>query len=124
MDLLDSRCSFPEEKADIIWMSQFLDCFSLEQIVFILKRISSVMKPDGYVYILELLWDLQKYPAAEFSLTHASLYFTCIANGNSKFYSYKDMKECIYSADMIVDKVFYDIGENNHTLIRCKLNHK
>lgn len=124
MDLLDSRCSFPEEKADIIWMSQFLDCFSLEQIVFILKRISSVMKPDGYVYILELFWDLQKYPAAEFSLTHASLYFTCIANGNSKFYSYKDMKECIYAADMIVDKVFYDIGENNHTLIRCKLNHK
>ena len=34
------------------------------------------------------------------------------------------MKECIYAADMIVDKVFYDIGENNHTLIRCKLNHK
>ena len=40
IDLLDERQSFPMMSGgpDAIWMSQFLDCFSMEQIVSILRR--------------------------------------------------------------------------------------
>ncbi len=44
------------------------------------------MKPDAKIYILELLWDQQQYDAASYSLNAISLYFTALANGDSRFY--------------------------------------
>lgn len=68
-------------------MSQFLDCFSPDQIVTMLGNVAQVMKPGARLCIMELFWDAQKFEAASFSLNATSLYFTCMANGNSRFYS-------------------------------------
>lgn len=74
-------------EADIGWMSQFLDGFSPEQIVTMPGRVADVIKPGAKLFIMELFWDAQKIRAASSSLNTSSLYFTCMANGNSRFYS-------------------------------------
>lgn len=52
-----------------------------------LARVAQAMKPCARLCIMELFWDAQKFEAASFSLNATSLYFTCMANGNSRFYS-------------------------------------
>lgn len=105
--------------ADVICMSQFLDCFSEAEILEILKRAAAVMDRDTDLYIIELLWDRQKYAAASFSLNATSLYFTCIANGNSRMYHSKDLLALINEAGLAVVLDKDDIGEG-HTLLHCK----
>ena len=83
VDML-SPAALPGE-ADVWWMSQFLDCFSPDQIVAMLTRVAQVMKPGARLCIMELFWDAQKFEAASFSLNATSLYFTCMANGNMFF---------------------------------------
>jgi len=51
-NLLDEKVSFPKG-FDAIWMSQFLDCFSEQEIVSILKRCYDSVSDDQYVLILE-----------------------------------------------------------------------
>ena len=48
INLLDPEALFPvrEDGLDAIWMSQFLDCFSMEQIVGILKRAKAAMTSE------------------------------------------------------------------------------
>ena len=70
----------------LIWLSQFLDCFSEDRIVAILGKVCAALPPRGRLWILELFWDRQRFEAAAFSLQQTSLYFTCIANGNSQMY--------------------------------------
>ena len=41
----------------------------------------------------EPIWDKQRFEAAAYSLQATSLYFTCIANGNSKMYRF-DGRSC------------------------------
>lgn len=117
IDLLDPDSSIPGE-ADIYWMSQFLDCFSEDEIVSILKRIRKAMKPDAKVYIMELFWDRQKFEAASYSLNAISLYFTCLANGNSRFYESKTFLKLIEQSGFIVTEQFNEIGLD-HTLLVC-----
>ncbi|NJM24967.1 MAG: class I SAM-dependent methyltransferase, partial [Bacteroidia bacterium] len=57
-NILDPAQPFPKN-FDAIWMSQFLDCFSDEQIISILKRCHEALNPDGSVFILEPFWDKQ-----------------------------------------------------------------
>lgn len=102
--------------ADIWWMSQFLDCFSHEQIVSLLKRIRCSMKPAARVCILELFWDRQPFEAASFSLNATSLYFTCLANGNSRFYHSREMYQCLREAEFHVE-ADHDIAGPGHTLL-------
>ena len=72
---------------DLIWMSQLLDCFSDAQIVAVLRKArGSACRRDGRLWILELFWDRQRFEAAAFSLQQTSLYFSCVANGNSQMY--------------------------------------
>ena len=52
IDLL-SDAPFPQISADAWWLSQFLDCFSSEDIVEILRRVASRLGDDDRVYILE-----------------------------------------------------------------------
>lgn len=118
IDILDPDTKLPGD-ADVIWMSQFLDCFSKPQIIAILKKLKKAANKNTQIYILEPIWDRQKYEAAKFSLNHISLYFTVLANGNSKMYSYDELKDCIASAGLVLDKTFDNIGENDYTLIRC-----
>lgn len=104
---------------DIILMSQFLDCFSKEEIILILKKAQAVMSANSKLYILEPFWDNQKFSAAKLSLTHTSLYFTAIANGNSKMYAQTEMEECVFKAGLKILKVRKNIGSYEYTLLEC-----
>lgn len=116
-DMLDGGQHLPEG-FDAIWMSQFLDCFSEEEIISILKRASAAMNPNASLYILELFWDRQKYEASSYSLNATSLYFTCLANGNSRMYHSADLYRMIESAGLKIKEVTDHIGIS-HTLVTC-----
>ena len=105
--------------ADVIWMSQFLDCFSEQEILKILGNAVAVMDHSTVLYIIELFWDRQKYDAARFSLNATSLYFTCIANGKSRMYHSGDMKALVQQAGLVVEQETDDVGEG-HTVFRCR----
>ena len=118
-DLLSPETTLPSD-VDVVWMSQFLDCFSEDEIVSILEKIKANMRDDTVIYINETFWDKQEYEAAAFSLHATSLYFTCIANGNSKMYHSADMIKCIDKAGLKVTNEINDIGLG-HTLLKCEL---
>ena len=122
MNLLDETSTFPqrEERLDAIWMSQFLDCFSMDEIIGILTRAKKVMNTNTRIYIMETLWDRQKYEPASLCLTMTSLYFTAIANGNSKMYNTEDMEYCIDNAGLEIEHIYDHLGQG-HSLIVCKL---
>jgi hypothetical protein len=119
IDLLGKNQSFPHG-ADAIWMSQLLDCFSEDEIVHILRMAGSSMAADTDLYILEPFWNRQRFEAAKFSLQATSIYFTCMANGNSKMYHSDDMYTCVEEAGLKVLEDINDIGIC-HTLLRCRL---
>ncbi|MGI2259699.1 methyltransferase [Shewanella sp. GXUN23E] len=102
--------------ADVWWMSQFLDCFSPMEILQILRKVRATMEPDARVYILEMFWDAQKYDAAAYCLNATSLYFTCLANGNSRFYRSSDFLQLAQEAGLHLAKRIDDIGLG-HTLL-------
>lgn len=118
-DLLSVDASLPADH-EVIWMSQFLDCFSEVEIVSILSRAAEVMQPGTPLYILETYWDRQRFDAARFSVINTSLYFTAVANGNSKMYHSDRMKACVEKAGLTVEQEWDEIGIS-HTLFRCGL---
>ena len=62
INLLDDKASFPTgEHFDAIWMSQFLDCFSEDEILSILNRAVKAMDKDTRLYIMETFWDRQRF---------------------------------------------------------------
>ncbi|MCU6681021.1 MULTISPECIES: methyltransferase [Leclercia] len=119
VDML-SDAALPDE-ADIWWMSQFLDCFSPDQIVTMLSKVAKVMKPGARLCIMELFWDAQKFEAASFSLNATSLYFTCMANGNSRFYSVEKFYHYLETAGFRVEQRLDNLGVG-HTLLMCQKN--
>ena len=135
INLLDEKEKFPifqttppagtlpdsggEKGLDAIWMSQFLDCFSMEQIVGILRRAKEAMTADTRIYIMETLWDRQRFEPAAFCLTMTSLYFTAIANGNSKMYNTEDMEQCIHEAGLEIEQIHDHLGQG-HSIIVVK----
>lgn len=118
INLLDHSIPFPTG-FDIVWMSQFLDCFSQEDILELLIRAKNAINRNGSVYILETYWDKQKYEASTYSLHATSLYFTCLANGCSQMYHSHDMLALIDRAGLYVFKELHDIGVS-HSLYECK----
>jgi len=118
VNLLDNNIPFPKG-FDAIWMSQFLDCFSQEEILGLLTRAYNAMDENSSLFILELFWDMQKYEASTYTLHATSLYFTVIANGNSQMYHSEDMFKLIDKAGLKVDKIYNNIGVS-HTLLKCK----
>ena len=121
MNLLDRNSAFPtQEHYDVIWMSQFLDCFGEDEIVSILTRASKIMDENNRLYIMETLWDRQKYMPAAFALTQISLYFTALANGNSKMYNTDDMMRLIQEAGLEVETIHDDLGMGGHSILVCK----
>ena len=117
VDML-SDAPLPKE-ADVWWMSQFLDCFSAEQIVTMLQRVAAVMQPNARLCIMDLFWDVQKFEAAAFSLNASSLYFTCMANGNSRFYSAEKFKDYLTQAGFEIERQIDNLGLG-HSLLICK----
>ena len=118
VNLLDQSVPFPKG-FDAIWMSQFLDCFSQEEILGLLKRSFDALDKNGALYILETYWDKQEFEASTYSLHATSLYFTAIANGNSQMYHSRDMERLIHKSGLYIDNVYENIGVS-HTLFKCK----
>ena len=123
-NLLDPANEFPGEvHPDVIWMSQFLDCFSEQEIVSILSRAARIMGPETRIMIMETFWDRQKFEPAAFCLTMTSLYFTVMANGNSKMYHSDEMVRLAREAGLEVE-CFHDKLGLGHTIMVCKLKSK
>lgn len=119
INLLDAGARLPksEREPDAIWMSQFLDCFAMDEIVGILKRTKEVMTAGTRLYIMETLWDRQHFDTAAFCLTMTSLYFTAMANGNSKMYSTEDMEACIHEAGLEIEQIYDHLGQGHSVLV-------
>ena len=121
VNLLDESTEMPaDRKFEAIWMSQFLDCFSEGQIVSILRRATKVMDKESRLYIMETLWDRQRFEPAALCLTLTSLYFTAIANGNSKMYHSEDMERLIKEAGLEIETIHDHLGQG-HSIMVCKL---
>jgi SAM-dependent methyltransferase len=118
MDLLDASREFPRDQ-DVIWMSQFLDCFSEDEIVSILERARRALTPHGRIYIVETYWDNQEHAAARFVLTMTSLYFAALANGNSKMYRVDDMRTCVQRAGLHIERQLERFSAS-HTMFVCR----
>lgn len=118
VDLLDESQSLPAGY-DAIWMSQFLDCFSEREIVTILRRAVQAMSAETTLHILELFWDRQPNETAAFCLQQTSLYFTCIANGNSQMYHSSDLLRCLAESGLKVVEDRDQVGLY-HTLLKCR----
>jgi len=118
IDFLDESAAFPEGY-DALWMSQFLDCFSEKEIVSILRRAASSMTTESRLFILELFWDRQPNETAAFCLQQTSLYFTCIANGNSQMYHSSDLLRCLAESGLEVAEDRDQVGLY-HTLLKCR----
>jgi ubiquinone/menaquinone biosynthesis C-methylase UbiE len=118
VNILDESIKFPKG-FDIIWMSQFLDCFSEAEIVSILKRCYDALDENGTVIIMEPYWDRQKFEVAAFCLQQTSIYFTALANGNSQMYSAEVFINCITEAgfDIVEEKDHIGLSQ---TLFKCK----
>ncbi len=119
INLLNHTKPYPKGY-DVIWMSQFLDCFSQEDVIELLRRGKEAMTKDSSLFIMETYWDMQKFEASTYSLHATSLYFTNIANGCSQMYHSNDMYKMIEKAGLYVEESFEDIGVS-HTLFKCKI---
>lgn len=118
IDFLDRSREFPGNQ-DAIWMSQFLDCFGEDEIVSILDRARRALAPDGRLYIVETYWDHQEHAAARFVLTMTSLYFACLANGNSKMYRSDEMRTCVQRAGLRIERELERFSAS-HTMYVCR----
>ncbi|MDL2221080.1 methyltransferase domain-containing protein [Parabacteroides sp. OttesenSCG-928-N08] len=117
-NLLDPATPFPAGQ-EVIWMSQFLDCFSEQEVTSILTRAAASMDEQASLYIMETFWDRQRFEAAAYCLTQISLYFTALANGNSKMYHSEDMIRCVEAAGLKVDTIHDGLGKG-HSILVCK----
>jgi len=117
-NILDESFQIPKG-FDVMWMSQFLDCFSEAEIVSILKRCYKALDDNGQVIILEPFWDRQRFEVAAFCLQQTSLYFTVLANGNSQMYSSEVFINCIKKAGFKITEQVDNIGLCQ-TLLKCK----
>ncbi len=88
-NLLDDAAALPGDM-DLIWMSQFLSCFSESAIASIFRRVADALGPRGQVLVLDTFWDRQRYDIAAYCLINTSPYFTTLASGNSKVYESAD----------------------------------
>lgn len=99
IDLLDHTRAFPTG-FDVVWMSQFLDCFGESDVLALMKRAGAALAPGGRLCVLEPFWDRQPNDVAELCLQGTSLYFTCMANGTSRMYHSQDFLDLIAAAGL------------------------
>jgi hypothetical protein len=105
--------------ADAVWMSQFLDCFSPEEISSIMRN-AGVAMPNADFFVLEPLLDMQKFEASSYSLQATSLYFTCMANGNSKMYKFAELTNAIEKGGFALQESHHNLGANSYSLLCFK----
>lgn len=117
MDLLDHSQPFPVGM-DVVWMSQFLDCFGESDILALLRRGAAALAPQGRLFIAETYWDRQPNLPARDAVIASSLYFACIANGRSRMYHSDDLAKLIARASLRIEAE-HQIGF--HTLWQCTI---
>lgn len=121
-DMLKEDTSLPNGY-DAAWMSQFLDCFGEEDIVKILSKIERSIEEKGKIYILEPMWDRQKYETSAYCLINTSPYFTAMANGKSKMFNLGELTRCILKAGLVISEIHDNVGFC-HSLIVCEKKSK
>ena len=109
IDILDESQPFPEGQ-DVIWMSQFLSCFSLDKIHSIFRRAKAALAPGGRIHVLDTFWDRQKYEISAYCLINTSPYFTAIASGNSKMYRAQDYIHCAQKQNLALSEIRDGLG--------------
>lgn len=114
-NMLDNSIELPG-KYDVIWMSQFLDCFSDDEIVSILNKCKKALNIGGKIMVNETFWDNQPFHASMYSLQMTSLYFTTIANGNSQMYDSRVFVQLIKRAGLNIIEKEENIAQT-HTLL-------
>lgn len=120
VDLLDATLPLAPDM-DVIWMSQFLSCFSETAIASILQRAAAALAPQGQLLIMDTFWDRQRYDIASYCLINTSPYFTAMASGNSKIYESDDYIRLAQAAGLTLLTVRDDIGYC-HSLLRFGVN--
>lgn len=118
-NVLSDDIALPARR-DVYWMSQFLDCFSLEQVTKIIQKIGAVCDKGSSIFVLEPLWDEQKFAGNAYSLVATSLYFSCIANGCSKMYKYSELVGAIEAGGVTLKTAHHNLGRNSYTLLEFK----
>lgn len=117
-DLLAPGFTLAQNKGmDLIWMSQFLSCFSEPAIATILLRAAEALAPNGQLLVMDTFWDLQRYDIASYCLINTSPYFTAMASGNSKIYESGDYIRLAEAAGLKLITTRDDIGYC-HSLLR------
>jgi ubiquinone/menaquinone biosynthesis C-methylase UbiE len=114
-NILNNDLAIPG-KYDIIWMSQFLDCFSDDEIVAILLKCKEALAEGGKIMINETFWDKQPFHASMYSLQMTSLYFTTMANGNSQMYDSRVFEQLIKRAGLKTENIIHQIA-TTHSLM-------
>ena len=117
IDWLSENPQIPEG-ADIIWMCQFLDCFSEDEILKVLSTSAESIDENAELIIVETFTDRQHFKSSQFILEATSLYFTVLANGNSKMYPASVFLKLIDKAGLKLEKDV-QLGEY-HTMLVCK----
>ncbi len=115
-DLLGEDLVFPG-KMDVVWFSQLLDCFPEDRIVALLEAAQRSLAPEGYVYVLEPCWDRQPQESGKFCLQQTSLYFSCVANGDSRMYSEETLCRLIEQAGLELIERHHSLGVGHSLLI-------
>ena len=119
VDLLDASVPFPNG-FDAIWMSQFLVCFSEDEVLGLLERAARALGPNARLHILDNFWDRQSNEIASFCLQAFSLYFTFLANGRSRMYKATDISAMVEAAGMKVERITDELGICS-SLMTCRL---
>ena len=118
INLLDHTIAFPNN-VDAIWMSQFLDCFGVNDIINLLRRARNALCKDGKIYIVEPFWDRQSHKIGAYCLINTSPYFSALANGTSKMYRAVEFENFANQAGLEVEEQIDGLGFG-HTLMICK----
>lgn len=114
IDWLSDNTKLPKG-ADTFWLCQFLDCFSKDEILKVLKTCVDVMDDMAELIIVETYTDRQRFDNAKFILEATSLYFTALANGNSKMYKASEFIEIANEAGLKLNEDI-TLGEY-HTML-------
>lgn len=117
-NILDKTLDIPSGY-DLIWMSQFLDCFKEKDIIDILGRVKGSMQENTLLYIMEPLWDKQRFETSAYCIINTSPYFAVMANGYSKMLNSIDLKVYINKAGLEVVEEIDNIGICQNIIV-CK----
>jgi hypothetical protein len=118
LDVLDLAAQLPGGY-DAIWMSQFMPCFSEDQIRSILRRCYEVLPDGGRLWLMEAFWDRQRYQAAAAAQQMTSVYFVHLATGVSRMWQSDTLLSLIAESGFGLLSIKDDMGRG-HTLLELR----